>query len=117
MRNVIAVLVAAIGICFGLAGLALAMPHTGAYIPADDTVVEVTGDKLHGFTIERYDGTSLSPPTDSEARAECSEYDTEVARVRCRTEVRVWYRDLGQLKRALNYAQSLQAGDRQEVMP
>jgi hypothetical protein len=106
MRHVIAVLVAAIGICFGVTGLALAGPDDGSYIPPDDTIVEITGDKQDGFTITHYDGSSISPPTDSEARAECSEYDTEVGRVRCRTEVRVWYRDLAQTKRALNYAQS-----------
>lgn len=119
MKNVIAVLVAAIGICFGIVGLALAAPHGGGsitYVPADDTIVEVTGDKRNGFTIEHYDGTSISPPTDSESRAECSEYDTEVARVRCRTEVRIWYRDLGQLKRALNYAQSLGTADPEGVV-
>ncbi|MCW2764816.1 MAG: hypothetical protein JWO11_775 [Nocardioides sp.] len=111
MKNVVAVLIAAIGICFGVAGFALATPDRGRYIPPDDTIVEVTGDKRTGFTIEYYDGSSISPPTDSEARAECSEYDTEAARVRCRTEVRVWYRDLGELKRALNYAQSPRARD------
>ena len=75
-----------------------------AYKPVADTIVDITGDKVHGFTIKRYDGSELSPPTDSEARAECREYDTELDRTRCRVETRVWYRDLGQTKRALNFA-------------
>ena len=78
-----------------------------AYQPHPKTIVEVAGDKANGFSIHRYDGTSDHPPTDSEARAECSEYDTRVARVRCRTEVRVWYSALGDLKRSINYQQSL----------
>lgn len=110
MKNIIGVLVAAIGISFaiitGTVGAALAEPQGGAYTPSGDTVIEITGDKVHGFSIHHYDGSAEFPPTDSEARAECSEYDTEVARVRCRTEVRVWYRDLGRMKRAINFAQS-----------
>jgi len=72
--------------------------------PPDDTIVEVTGDAANGFEIRHYDGTELYPPTDSEARAECGEYDTRVDRVRCRTEVRTWYRDLGDLQQALDWA-------------
>jgi len=78
-----------------------------SYKPHPKTIVEVKGDKANGFSIYRYDGSSDFPPTDSEARAECSEYDSQAARVRCRTEVRVWYRDLGDLKRSINYQQSL----------
>jgi ABC-type sugar transport system substrate-binding protein len=113
MKNAISVLLAALvaaaGLGLGLVGLAAAAPDRGSYVPPDDTIVEITGDKADGFTIRHYDGTEISPPTDSEARAECSEYDTVVGRVRCRTEVRTWYRDLGQTKRALNYAQSPKA--------
>lgn len=75
-----------------------------AWEPPGDTIVAVEGNRFDGFGIHFYDGTSLFPPTDSEALAECGEYDTEVAVATCRTEVRVWYRDLGQLKRALRYA-------------
>ena len=90
---------------FGAGVAAGAASHgQDAYQPTDDTIVDITGDKLHGFTIKHYDGTELSPPTDSEARAECREYDTELDRTRCRVQTRVWYRDLGQTKRALNYA-------------
>src|SRR5687767_8462664 len=76
------------------------------WIPPDNTIVKVEGNKYDGFGIFHYDGSALFPPTDSEARAECEEYDTYVAVVRCKTEVRIWYRDLGQLKRALRYAHS-----------
>lgn len=78
--------------------------------PPPKTVVAVEGDKANGFSIHHYDGSSTFPPTDSEARAECGEYDTRVARVRCRTEVRIWYRDLGRLKRALRLAHSTKGG-------
>lgn len=77
--------------------------------PPDDTIVSVTGDAANGFEIQYYDGTALYPPTDSEAMAECSEYDTRVERVRCRTEVRTWYRDLSDLAQALDWAHA-QAG-------
>jgi hypothetical protein len=76
------------------------------WIPPDDTIVKVEGNKYDGFSIFHYDGTAEFPPTNSEARAECEEYDTHVAVVRCVTEMRTWYRDLGQLRRALRYAHS-----------
>jgi hypothetical protein len=76
------------------------------WIPPDDTIVKVEGNRFDGFGIFYYDGSSIFPPTNSEARAECEEYDTNVAVVRCKTEMRTWYRDLGQLKRALRYAHS-----------
>jgi hypothetical protein len=72
--------------------------------PPRDTIVAVTGDRANGFEIEFYDGSGLYPPTDSEARAECGEYDARVDRVRCRVEVRTWYRDLGDLEQALDWA-------------
>ena len=72
--------------------------------PPPDTITRVEGDKANGFTVHYFDGTSISPPTDSEARAECSEYDTRVQRVRCRTEVRVWYAALGDTQQALRLA-------------
>lgn len=104
-----AVLVAVLVAAVGIVGLASA-GSTGAVVaPAafpGDTIVEVTGDKANGFGIHHLDGSALFPPTDSEALAECSEYDTWVERVRCRTKVRTWYRDLGDLKQALAYAHS-----------
>lgn len=74
------------------------------WVPPPDTIVAVEGDAANGFGIYFLDGSSIFPPTDSEAFAECSEYDTRVARVRCRTEVRIWYRDLADLQQALRYA-------------
>jgi hypothetical protein len=72
--------------------------------PTGDTIVDITGDAANGFEIYHYDGTGVFPPTDSEARAECGEYDRRVDRVRCRTEVRTWYRDLAATKQALDWA-------------
>ncbi len=102
-----------VGLVGGLLMLTLVTAYAGSasgsmnkWAPPGNTIIEVTGDKANGFEILRYDGTSLHPPTDSEAKAECGEYDTRVARVRCRTEVRTWYRDLRDLKRALRYANS-----------
>ena len=76
----------------------------GEWTPPGDTIVRVTGDAANGFGIFYYDGTSAFPPTDSEARAECSEYSTHVERERCKTQVRQWYRDLAATKRAINWA-------------
>ena len=70
-----------------------------------DTIVKVEGDAANGFGIYYYDGSAIYPPTDSEAKAECGEYDTLRARVRCRSEVRTWYRDLADLQRSLEWAQ------------
>jgi hypothetical protein len=85
-----------------------AAPSTPSYewVPPDNTIVRVEGNRYDGFGVFFYDGSAIFPPTDSEALAECEEYDTRVAVVRCKTGVRVWYRDLGQLRRALRYAHS-----------
>jgi len=77
---------------------------TSVVAPPGDTIVDITGDAANGFEIEHYDGTSLYPPTDSEALAECGEYDRRVARVRCRTQVRTWYQDLAATQQALDWA-------------
>jgi hypothetical protein len=95
-----ALLAAVAGCGLGVAAVATGNPQP----PPPDTIVSVTGDAANGFEIEHYDGTWLFPPTDSEARAECAEYDTRVARVRCRVEVRTWYRDLADLEQALAWA-------------
>jgi hypothetical protein len=87
----------------GTVGTALALPEE-AWVPPGDTIVRITGNAEEGFGIEHYDGTSTFPPTRSEARAECGEYDTRPARVRCRTEMRTWYRDLDETKDALRLA-------------
>jgi hypothetical protein len=85
--------------------------------PPGNTIVKITGDAAHGFEIHRYDGTELSPPTDSEARAECGEYDTRVRRVRCRTQVRTWYRDLAATQQALDWAYVLQHQEPESTAP
>ena len=102
-RNVVVVAAAVAALVVGSVQTALAL--TGeTWVPPDDTIVRVTGNAEEGFGIEHYDGSALFPPTDSEARAECGEYDTQVARVRCRTKVRTWYRDLADIKDALRLA-------------
>jgi len=105
MRHVTGAVLAATA--FTVAGLGVGAPLARAGgAPRGDTIVEVTGSRQDGFTITHYDGTVDHPPTNSEARAECREYDARLDRVRCRVETRVWYRDLGQIKRAIAYAKS-----------
>lgn len=98
--------------------LALGLARPGAAVPASGgpdavaerdgrpVIVEVEGTRSDGFTLHYADGSTLSPPTDSEAAAECSEYDTFAARLRCRVEVRTWYRDLGDLQRSLAHVRA-----------
>jgi hypothetical protein len=91
----------------GLLVAALGSPAGAApsfWTPPPDTITRVEGNKRDGFTVHFFDGSSIAPPTDSEARAECDEYDRRLQRVRCRTEVRVWYDGLGDTKRALRLA-------------
>ncbi len=108
LAAVVAVVVGAVGMAVAAASGVVEAPGRQPANLMDefpgDTIVEVTGDKANGFGIQHLDGSGTFPPTDSEARAECSEYDTRVGRVRCRTEVRTWYRDLDDLKLALAYA-------------
>ncbi|WP_205471562.1 hypothetical protein [Nocardioides sp. SYSU D00038] len=87
-----------------VAWLVLTPPAGSTVAPPGDTIVDITGDAANGFEITYYDGTGLYPPTDSEARAECAEHDTRVQRVRCRVEVRTWYRDLAATQQALDWA-------------
>jgi hypothetical protein len=98
----LAALVAVTAGSLGLAATSGAAPDAKA--PAPDTIVKVTGNAEEGYGIEYYDGTSAFPPTDSEALAECQEYSAKVGRVRCRVEVKTWYRDLKDTKRAIKYA-------------
>ena len=102
MKHLIVLTVAGVVAVLGC-GLGVAAVADGE-APPGDTIVEVRGDAANGFEIQHYDGTSLYPPTDSEARAECGEYDTRIERVRCRVEVRTWYRDLADLQQALDWA-------------
>jgi hypothetical protein len=84
-------------------GMAHAGDRGGTWIPPADTAVRVHGTAPRGFTVHFYDGAVWHLPTRSEARTECEEYHRLRRRVRCRTEVRIWYRDLGDLKRSLRY--------------
>ena len=102
-RYAVGVAAGVVVLVVGSVGTALALPGE-TWVPPDDTIVRVTGNEEEGFGIKHYDGSSLVPPTRSEARAECGEYDTDVARVRCRTHVRTWYRDLADIKDALRLA-------------
>jgi hypothetical protein len=101
MRHLTVLLATAVVASLGCGlGVAVADPTP----PPGATVVEVTGDDDNGFGILHYDGSEEFPPTWSEARAECGEYDTQVDRVRCRAEVRTWYDDLAVLQQALAWA-------------
>lgn len=105
MRTTPLALTTLLGIAFAVTA---ALPHGPGTVlttePAPDTVVSVTGDAANGFEITYYDGSGEYPPTDSEAMAECAEYDTRIDRVRCRAEIRTWYRDLATLRDALDWA-------------
>jgi len=101
--SIIAAVVALLAGCVGTA-LAASGGADRSWVPPDDTIVDIHGDAANGFEIHHYDGSSLFPPTDSEARAECNEYSTRLARVRCRVEVRTWYRDLAATQQALRWA-------------
>jgi hypothetical protein len=76
----------------------------GTWTPPDDTIVSVRGSGRSGFSVTHADGSTWHLPTRSEAWAECSGYHRRVRQVRCATEVRIWYRDLGELRRSLRYA-------------
>lgn len=94
----------AIALTAGGAWSASALASEGPTEPPPDTIVKIEGDAENGFTIHHYDGSTLSPPTDSEALAECAEYDTAAQRIKCKTEVLTWYRDLADTKQAIDWA-------------
>ena len=90
----------------GSAALAAGGDRTGTTTtPPGDTIVAVRGDADEGYAIRHYDGTADFTPTFAEARGECRERRTQIARARCRTLVRTWYADLADLKQALTWAQ------------
>jgi len=107
MHKLLALAVAVGVTALVLLGSGLRSGSSAAEAPAPDTIVAVTGDAENGFGIEHYDGSALYPPTDSEALAECGEYDARVDRVRCKAEVRTWYRDLADLQQALDWAHAM----------
>ena len=105
VSGALAAVVATSVLVLGGVGTALAGPTAAArWVPPHDTIVKVAGNAQDGYGIHHYDGSALYPPTDSEARAECLEYDTRLERVRCRTEVTTWYADLADMKVALRWA-------------
>ena len=85
------------------AGGADGVQHRG---PKRPVIIEVEGDAANGFGIYYSDGTSWYPPTDSETMAECAEYDTRRARIRCRVKNRTWFKDLAQMKRSLAWVRA-----------
>lgn len=76
-------------------------PH---WKPPDDTITAVTGTRSSGFHVSYVGRPTAYLPSVSEALVECGEYHKLYRRVRCRVEVRTWYRDLGDTKRAIRYA-------------
>lgn len=106
--TLVTVLVAAAGL-----GLGLGTSASGAdrlekpYKPHAKTIVEVTGSRFTGFRVHRFDGTVEELAPSKQQRVGCRVHDTRKARVKCRTEVRVWSSALGDLKRSINYTQAL----------
>lgn len=98
----LALLAASLGATGGAA--ARERPPAPRWEPPPDTIVAVDGDAELGFTIHRYDGSTLSPPTLSETTAECTEYDTAVQVAVCQAEADTWFRDLADLQTALAWA-------------
>jgi hypothetical protein len=74
------------------------------WVPPDGTVTAVTGSSDSGFHVTYFGRSDAYLPTHSESTAECGEYRTLVRRVKCRVQVRTWYRDLRDIKRAIRYA-------------
>ena len=74
------------------------------WAPPDDTITAVSGSRAHGFHLEYHAQRDAWLPTRSEAIAECGEYDRRRRQVRCIVQVRTWYHDLGDMKRALRLA-------------
>ena len=89
-----------------VAGVDSPGPRTPAPTPGRSDRRRRARDRDTGFAIVHYDGRVDHPPTLSRAGPSAG-YARRVERVRCRTALRVWYRELGRLKRALEYAHSL----------
>jgi hypothetical protein len=106
VRSLVALLAAAVAglAVVGVASLATAAP--AEHQAPRPVIVDITGDAANGFGVHYADGSEVFPPTDSEARAECQEYDTRIARVKCWIKVATWYRDLADFKRSLAWVRA-----------
>ena len=102
----LATLVAGLALGLGLAPSGAA-PSSPVARVSGATIVDAKGDALNGFEIHHLNGSVDYPPTDSEALAECGEYDTLRARVRCRAHITTWYADLASMKQTITYYQRL----------
>lgn len=72
--------------------------------PPPDTVVDVNGDRYHGWSIEHYDGSVDYAPTVEKAKAVCDRFHHKVHWTRCRARLFVRYHGFDQMQAALNYA-------------
>lgn len=106
--TLVAVLVAALGLGLGTGAASGADRHEKPYRPHPKTIVDVSGSRLDGFRVRRYDGSVEELAPSREQRIGCRSGETQLDRVRCRTEIRVWSSALGDLRRSLNYTQALE---------
>jgi hypothetical protein len=93
-----------IGLAFILMFIGAAAFARSGWTPPDDTITAVSGSRAHGFHVEYHAQRDAWLPTRSEAIAECGEYDRRMRQVRCIVQVRTWYDDLADMKRALRLA-------------
>lgn len=103
LRSTSTAALAAVAAMLTLAG-GTAVGDEVSWQPPDDTITAVSGTRGSGFHVTYFGRRDAYLPTRSEAIAECGEYDRMVERVRCRVQVRTWYRDLGDTRRAIRYA-------------
>jgi len=103
MKHVLALTVATTILTLG--GGAAAFATVDDQPPAN-TIVDVSGDPDHGWTVEHYDGSVTYPPKVSEARARCNDINRAAGRARCRARMNTANYYLWQLKRSLDWAGS-----------
>ena len=72
--------------------------------PPADTIVDVNGDRWHGWSIEHYDGSVTYSPTVEKARKQCDRYRHKVSWARCRARLFTRYTDLEEMQQSLAYA-------------
>ncbi len=108
IQTVVGGAAAAVALCLVGAGTSGAAGVPQAPVPG--TIVAVYGDAANGFEVAYADGSAEYTTTWSEARAECSEYDRRVQRVRCRVSVRTRYAGLAATRDALAYQEERLTG-------